>query len=874
MGIPIVDHVMLSGATVIDGPEVPFVSTSQGGKLTPAFTNMFADIFRKVLDKTIKIPNVGTVRSNCPIAIVSDQNNNTPASLYDGLYRVTGDGTLGLNTSWFKSSGRYFTIPEVFSNGAYEMSFFTTHVLQSQYTTRWPTQQDKVNEFNSYCPVVSTGNAFVARRENRLFAYNMWINSNIANNASIPLQYNTASSIDLTFPAHTFAVIVESNSSLQVYLNNYRTDKEPLYSQYPNGMTWGEVQTYNANTFIPNPTDDTTNTIRTSTIAVSGCSSEPTYTLTDRGDHPASTVTSSFSGGVFTLNITGNGPSDITINCSGNASRPPVPSDWTMTPPADAPLSDPPSAPTGLSATAVSSSEIDLSWVHGVGAASYNVKRATVSGGPYTTIAADVAVTSYADTTVAANSTYYYVVSSVNSLGESANSSEAVGTTAPVVTSTAGPVADAYVNDGGSANSNFGTSTRLAVKTTSTPGDGFNRNTYLKFDVRALTNVISAKLILTPVQVDGNAALAYAVITNSSWTETGITWNNQPADSGTVFANVSGYTVGIPMTNDVTSVARSQAQNGGYLTIKITEPSPSAIYVGFASKEYATSSWRPVLQYTVSGGGTPPPVPAGLSASAPSSSQIDLTWTASTGATSYNVKRATASGGPYTTIATGVTATSFSDTALAGGTTYYYVVSAVSSGGESANSTQASATTIPAAPTGLTATAGSNQVALSWTASIGTTSYNVKRSTVSGGPYTTIASGVTATSYTDTTALNGTTYYYVVSAVNASGESSNSSQVSATPSAPTVPAAPTGLTASPAKRKISLSWTASADAISYNVKRATVSGGPYTTIATGVTTASYTNTGLASGTTYYYVVSAVNAVGESANSAQASAAAK
>jgi cellulose 1,4-beta-cellobiosidase len=150
----------------------------------------------------------------------------------------------------------------------------------------------------------------------------------------------------------------------------------------------------------------------------------------------------------------------------------------------------------------------------------------------------------------------------------------------------------------------------------------------------------------------------------------------------------------------------------------------------------------------------------------------------------------------------------------------------------------------------------------------------VKRSTVSGGPYTTIASGVTATSYTDTTALNGTTYYYVVSAVNASGESSNSSQVSATPSAPTVPAAPTGLTASPAKRKISLSWTASADAISYNVKRATVSGGPYTTIATGVTTASYTNTGLASGTTYYYVVSAVNAVGESANSAQASAAAK
>jgi hypothetical protein len=93
---------------------------------------------------------------------------------------------------------------------------------------------------------------------------------------------------------------------------------------------------------------------------------------------------------------------------------------------------------------------------------------------------------------------------------------------------------------------------------------------------------------------------------------------------------------------------------------------------------------------------------------------------------------------------------------------------------------------------------------------------------------------------------------------------------------PQIPAAPTGLTATKLSQKgrIGLSWNASAGATRYNVKRATTNGGPYATIATGVTTTSYTNTGLASGTTYYYVVTAVNSAGESLNSNQASAAAK
>ena len=83
-------------------------------------------------------------------------------------------------------------------------------------------------------------------------------------------------------------------------------------------------------------------------------------------------------------------------------------------------------------------------------------------------------------------------------------------------------------------------------------------------------------------------------------------------------------------------------------------------------------------------------------------------------------------------------------------------------------------------PTNLTATAGNQQVSLSWNAVPAATSYNVKRSTTSGGPYTTIASPTTA-SYTDTGLNNGTPYYYVVSQVNAVAESTNSVQVSATP---------------------------------------------------------------------------------------------
>jgi fibronectin type 3 domain-containing protein len=200
-----------------------------------------------------------------------------------------------------------------------------------------------------------------------------------------------------------------------------------------------------------------------------------------------------------------------------------------------------------------------------------------------------------------------------------------------------------------------------------------------------------------------------------------------------------------------------------------------------------------------------PAAPSGLAAAA-GNAQVALTWNASNGAASYQVKRSTTSGAE--TQISAPTSNSYTDTGLTNGTKYFYVVSAVNSGGDSANSAEVSATpnapaTTPATPTGLQATAGNAQVSLTWNASTGANSYNVKRSITSGGPFNTTLASPATTTYTDAAVTNGTTYYYVVSAVNATGESANSVQVSATPAVPT---ADITITIDPTKTKPISPW--------------------------------------------------------------------
>lgn len=269
------------------------------------------------------------------------------------------------------------------------------------------------------------------------------------------------------------------------------------------------------------------------------------------------------------------------------------------------------------------------------------------------------------------------------------------------------------------------------------------------------------------------------------------------------------------------------------------------------------------------GGGSAPAVVTGLSATA-ANAQVNVAWNASSGATGYYVKRSTASGAEMRIA--GQTGASYSDNSVTNGTKYYYVVSAYNSSGVSPDSSEVSATPVappPPAPSGLIATASDKQVVLAWTAVSGATSYHVKRSTTSGAE--TQIAAPTANAFTNTGLTNGTKYFYVVTAVSGSGESGNSSEVNATPQATaTIPAVPAGLMATAGDTTVSLTWTAVSGATSYHVKRSTTNGSGYVQVS-APTSASFGDTGLTDGTTYYYVVSAVNSAGESANSSQASA---
>lgn len=188
--------------------------------------------------------------------------------------------------------------------------------------------------------------------------------------------------------------------------------------------------------------------------------------------------------------------------------------------------------------------------------------------------------------------------------------------------------------------------------------------------------------------------------------------------------------------------------------------------------------------YQTASAGSPPGTPGTLSGSLSGSSNVILNWGASSGTvTSYAVKRATVSGGPYTTIA-GTSALTYTDTNLAAAT-YYYVVSASNTFGSSANSNQVSVVvppvvSVPGAPSNLTATPSGSTANLAWTASTGTpTGYKVNRGTSCSGPFSLIATLGLVTNYSDTGLANGG-YCYVVNGFNSAGTSINSNTASVT----------------------------------------------------------------------------------------------
>ena len=536
-------------------------------------------------------------------------------------------------------------------------------------------------------------------------------------------------------------------------------------------------------------------------------------------------------------------------------------------------------APTGLTATP-GNAKVSLKWTESKGAGWYRVKRSRTSGGPYRHIAS-TRHTSFTDFWLTNGKTYFYVVSAAAWEKHSDNSAEVSATPGGSVKTPAAPnglsatagnaqVALSWSASAGATSYHLkrsttsgGPYTQISAPAGTTFTDTGLKNGTTYFYVASAVNEAgestnSSQVSATPKSAATAPAAPTGLSASAGNQQVALSWS---ASSGATSYNVKRATTsGGPYTQISTSTGTNSTDTG--LTNGTT-------YFYVVSAVNASGESANSAQVSATPKSPVPAVPTGLIATA-GVQQVALSWTASSGATSYNVKRATTNGGPYTQVNASTT-NSFTDTGLTAGTAYFYVVSAVNASGESANSTQASATpkpAVPAVPSGVSATAGTQQVALSWTASSGATSYNVKRGTNNGGPYTQVSTPTT-NNFTDTGLTAGTTYFYVVSAVNATGESANSTQVLATPKPP-VPAVPTGLSATAGKEQVVLSWSASSGATSYNVKRATTTGGPFNVLSTPTLT-TFTDTGLTDGTTYFYVVSALNSAGESPDSAEASA---
>jgi fibronectin type 3 domain-containing protein len=182
----------------------------------------------------------------------------------------------------------------------------------------------------------------------------------------------------------------------------------------------------------------------------------------------------------------------------------------------------------------------------------------------------------------------------------------------------------------------------------------------------------------------------------------------------------------------------------------------------------------------------PPATPATFTATgstSPSAVQVSLSWMASAGATTYNIKRGPSSGTyTVTNVVVGGSTISYVDSQVTNGFTYFYTISAANSSGTSADFSPAQSVTptgVPQTPTGLTAVNNGSAIGLSWTGSFGATSYSVYRGTSSGGESgTALATGLTSASYTDSPVTSGTVYYYKVTATGTGGESAQSSEAS------------------------------------------------------------------------------------------------
>jgi chitodextrinase len=549
----------------------------------------------------------------------------------------------------------------------------------------------------------------------------------------------------------------------------------------------------------------------------------PTTTYSDKTAKPSTTYS-------YTV---------VAYDAANNVS--PASNTATVTTPAD---TSPPTAPTNLTATAVSATQVNLAWTastDNVGVAGYQIIRNGTQIATSTT-------TSYSDTTVQGSTTYNYSVVAYDAANNLSPASNTATVITPAVTLTFTPTADAYV-DSGKPTSNFGSQTKLVVQ--GSPA----KNILLKFAVSGINSrlILSAKLRLYCTK-SSNSGGALHRVADSSWSESAVNWNNQPVADTATLGSLGAVTSGNWYEVDVTQLITGDG------TYSLKDTSASSTAANYTSKEGTASQ---VAQLTVSvasqanGDATPPTAPTGLTATAASVSEVDLSWTASTdnvGVTGYQILR---NGTPIGT--TG--ATSYADKTAKPSTTYSYSVVAydaannLSPASNTATVTTPADTTAPTAPTGLTATVVSAaQIDLSWTAStdnVGVAGYKIMRDG------TQIAT-TTGTTYSDKTVKPSTTYNYSVVAYDAANNLSPASNTATatTPADTSPPTAPTSLTASAVSAtQVDLSWNASTDNVAvagYQVIR----DGKQIGTSTGT---SYSDNTAKPSTTYNYTVVAYDA---------------
>jgi predicted phage tail protein len=481
----------------------------------------------------------------------------------------------------------------------------------------------------------------------------------------------------------------------------------------------------------------------------------------------------------------------------------------------------PPPAPTGLSATAISGAQVDVSWSAAMddgGIVSYRLERCQGAGCTTFTQVGSPAWIGLNDTAIAGSSTYRYRVRAVDQAGNVGPYSAIATVTTPGAPDTTPPTAPTGV----------------------TP------------------SVVSSS------QID----LAWTASTDA----VGVTGYRVERCAGASCTNFAQ--VGTPATTSFSNTGLAAATTYRFRVRAVDAAGNLSAYSAIATA--ATPG---------AGDTTAPSAPTGLTPTVVSTSQIDLAWTASTdnvGVTGYRVERCQgASCTTWAQVGTPST-TSFSNTGLTANTTYRFRVRAVDAAGNlsaysaiASGRTQAAGdTTAPSAPTGLTATPQTpTQINLAWTAStdnVGVTGYRVERCQGAGCTSFAQVGAPTTTSFNDTGPLSpSTTYRYRVRAADAAGNLSAYSSIvtTATPAVPDTspPGATTGLTAAAAgSSQVDLSWTAATDDVGvtgYRLERC--AGQACTSFAQVATppTTSYSDTGLTASTTYRYRVRAADAAG-------------